>query len=73
MHFQESIKAASGDSRQLFSIVMGLLGRKKTNPMPEGKTEVELAEGFADYFLSKIKKNHGLIRGCSKVPAQRQC
>jgi hypothetical protein len=32
------------------------LRQKKTNPMPDGKVEKELSEGFADFFLSKSKK-----------------
>ena len=66
--FQESIEVASGDGRQLFSIVMGLLGRKKINPILEEKTENELAEGFADYFFSKIQK---IIDSLNDVPKYR--
>ena len=50
------VESAEKDSRKLFRIVNSLLGRKDENPMPLGKTDSELAEGFATFFLEKIDK-----------------
>ena len=50
------VESAEKDSRKLFRIVNSLLGRKEENPMPLGKTDSELAEGFATFSLEKIDK-----------------
>ena len=50
------VESAEKDSRKLFRIINSLLGRKEENPMPLGKTDSELAEGFATFFLEKIDK-----------------
>ena len=50
------VESAEKDSRKLFRIVNSLLGRKEENPMPLGKTDSELAEGFVTFFLEKIDK-----------------
>ena len=50
------VESAERDSKKLFRIVNNLLGRKEENPMPLGKTDSELAEDFATFFLEKIDK-----------------
>ena len=50
------VESAERDSKKLFRIVNSLLGRKEENPMPLGKTDSELAEEFATFFLEKIDK-----------------
>ena len=50
------VESAERDSKKLFRIVNSLLGRKEENPMPLGKTDRELAEEFATFFLEKIDK-----------------
>ena len=40
--------------KQLYSIMSQITGSAKSNPLPEGKSNVELAEEFADFFLNKI-------------------
>ena len=50
------VESAEKDSKKLFRIVNSLLGRKEENPMPLGKTDSELAEGFVTFFLEKIDK-----------------
>ena len=50
------VESAEKDSKKLFRIVNSLLGRKEENPMPLGKTDSELAEEFATFFLEKIDR-----------------
>ena len=40
--------------KQLYSIVGRITGSAKSNPLPEGKSNVELAKEFTDFFLNKI-------------------
>lgn len=49
------VQAAEQDHKTLFKIVKSLLG-KKDNPLPPKKTDKELAEDFATYFLDKIDR-----------------
>ena len=53
-HFNDAIKQASGNSRQLFSITMGLMGKTKSNDLPTAPDDIVLANQFADFFISKI-------------------
>ena len=45
---------AKGDTKQLYNIVGQITRSAKSNPLPKGKSNVELAEEFADFFLNKI-------------------
>ena len=61
-HFNESIKSARGNSRQLFSITMGLMGKVKTNILPDSSDDSALATEFADFFIEKITKIRDELR-----------
>ena len=41
---------------KLFNIVVGLTGKKRSNPLPEGITDSQLAADFATFFFKKIDK-----------------
>ena len=43
------------DTKELFHLVNRLTGNTTQNPVPPNKTGKELAEDFAEFFLSKIK------------------
>ena len=45
-----------GNAKELFLLVNKLTGSIAQNPLPPNKTDEELAEDFAGYFLSKIEK-----------------
>ena len=45
-----------GNAKELFLLVNKLTGSIAQNPLPSNKTDEELAEDFARYFLSKIEK-----------------
>ena len=57
------VKSAERDSKKLFRIVNSLLGRKEDNPMPLGKTDSQLAEDFAIFFLNKIERIRDKFQG----------
>ena len=57
------VEAAEKDSKKLFRIVNSLLGRKEDNPMPLGKTDSQLAEEFATFFLEKIDRIRDRFKG----------
>ena len=40
--------------KQLYNIMSQINGSAKSNPLPEEKSNVELAEEFTDFFLNKI-------------------
>lgn len=54
MHFKKAITAAKGNSRQLYAITSGLMGKKKDNTLPSTQDDTALANEFAEYFMSKI-------------------
>ena len=45
---------AKGDMKQLYSIMSQITGSAKSNSLPEGKSNVEVAKEFTDFFLNKI-------------------
>ena len=57
------VQSAERDSKMLFRIVNSLLGSKEDNPMPLGKTDSQLAEDFASFFLTKIDKIREKFQG----------
>ena len=44
------------NAKELFLLVNKLMGNTAQNPLPPNKTDEELTEDFAGYFLSKIEK-----------------
>ena len=57
----KKIIESKNNMKQLFQFVNNLTISKTPNPMPEGKTDAQLAEEFASFFLDKIEKNQTLI------------
>ena len=45
------------DTKKLYSLINNMTSEKTLNPMPTNKTDEELANEFANYFLDKIRKN----------------
>ena len=62
----EKVSGCSQDTKKLYSIVNGLIGRTVENPMPESESDEQLAEDFADYFMEKIKKIWDSLSGYQK-------
>ena len=55
-NISEKINECKKDIKQLFHLINNITMSKASNPMPEGKTDAQLAGEFASFFLSKIKK-----------------
>ena len=48
------VKECRSDSQKLYALVNNLLGTKASNPLPESNSDEDLAEEFAEFFLSKV-------------------
>ena len=67
-HFKSAISDASGDSRQMYNVLNGLLGRTSKNPMPSATDDLSLANDFADFFNAKVEKIRSAL---ANVPRYR--
>ena len=54
-YMNTQVKDSAGDSKKLFKLIFQMMGKKKENPMPVRESDQDLAETFADYFISKIQ------------------
>ena len=52
-----------GDTKKLYDLVYGLMGKDKSSPLPDHTDEESLANDFADYFMSKIGKIREELEG----------
>ncbi len=52
--YAKLIEDNSEDPKTLFKVINKAIHRKQDNPMPQGKTNQELADEFADFFTDKI-------------------
>ena len=52
----KKINESKKDTKQLFHLVNSITMSKAPSPMPEEKTDAQLAVEFASFFLDKIKK-----------------
>ena len=53
----KKINESKKDIKQLFHLVNNIIMSRAPSPMPEGKSDAQLASEFASSFLDKIKKN----------------
>ena len=53
---REKVNECAKDSKKLYKLVSELVGSKSENPMPPNRTDKELSEDFADFFMNKITK-----------------
>ena len=44
------------DNKKLYTVTNSKTGVKKSNPMPPGNSDLDLANTFADHFINKIQK-----------------
>ena len=47
---------ASRDTKKLYKIINNITGTKEDNPMTPGDSDMEITQGFAEYFVEKIDK-----------------
>ena len=52
----KKIEECSNDTKKLYSLVNGLMGRTSENPMLKGESDDQLVENFVGFFMEKIKK-----------------
>ena len=69
-HLVGQVIEAQNDSKQLFRIVDSILGKKKENPLPQAKSNKELAENFASYFHTKINTIREKFQGIDSYDPQ---
>ena len=62
----DKVSECGCNTKKLYSVVNGLIGRTVENPLPESQSDEQLAEDFADYFMDKIKNIPDLLSGCQK-------
>ena len=58
------IEMCGHDTKKLYNLVNNMTGRTKTNPMPPGRKDTELANEFADFFLDKIRRIRDDLADC---------
>ena len=54
----------SHDTKKLYNLVNNMTDRTKSNPMPPGRKDSELADEFADFFLDKIRRIRDDLADC---------
>ena len=65
------VKECGSDSQKLYALVNNLLGTKVSNPLPESYLDEELAEEFAEFFLSKVLKIRDSLKTLSEICGYR--
>ena len=55
IYTQNEVTKFKGNSKHLYNLIAELTGSKVENPLPEGLSDEELAEHFADFFIGKIE------------------
>ena len=58
------VKECGHDTKKLYKLINGITGRTTPNPLPSAKTDKELADKFADFFLAKIRKIREDLADC---------
>ena len=57
INIANKVNQCNRDTRQLFRLVINISSSTKDNPLPDGKSNQELADQFAEYLIDKIQKN----------------
>ena len=69
--FNEKIYVCNRDTKLLYKLVPELTSSVKENPLPIDKSNKELAEEFADFFLSKTQQICDSLEGFEKFSPQQ--
>ena len=60
------VAECKGDAKKLYQLFNNITGKVKENPMPQERSDQELAEEFADYFIHKITNIRDSLRSIPK-------
>ena len=66
----DSIEQCGKDTKKLYKLVNALMGNNTENPMPKAKSDEELAQPFADFFLEKIQKIRKMFQDITPLQTQ---
>ena len=55
MYTQNEFTKFKGNSKHLHRLIAEFTGSKVENPLPEGLSDEDLAEHFANFFIKKLK------------------
>ena len=55
-YYKQELKNHKGNTKHLYKLMPKLTGGINANPMPDSKSNSDIAEDFAEYFLQKIVK-----------------
>jgi len=59
-----------GDTKQLYKLFNNITGNMRDNPLPSGRTDQDLADDFANYFMNKILSIRDALQNTPKyVPS----
>ena len=61
--YTRQVADCKGDTKKLYNLVYGLMGKDKSSPLPDHTDEESLANDFANYFMSKIGKIREELEG----------
>ena len=53
-YYKHEFKNHKGNTKHLYKLMSKLTGRINANPMPDGKSNNDIAEDFTEYFLQKL-------------------
>ena len=78
--YRNKLQDNRNDFKAIYCICNGLLGRTRDLPLPPCESKQELADRFANFFSSKIKKIHSILDETNKslveeglqVPSEKQ-
>ena len=78
--YRNKLQDNRNDFKTIYCICNGLLGRTRELPLPPCESKQELADRFANFFSSKIKKIHSILDETNKslveeglqVPSEKQ-
>ena len=61
--YTRQVADCKGDTKKLYNLVYGLMGKDKSSPLPDHTDDESLVNDFADYFMSKIGKIREELEG----------
>ena len=66
INISNKVNHCNRDTSQLFKLVSEITSSTKDNPLPDGKSNQELADQFAEYFINKIQKIRNNLNSCDR-------